>query len=126
VRHLEAAQWREAFMSVKPDQQRTDLQQTSVSNPVLDSTRPLDVYYVCGGRNRIGCDDEVMKLYAEAAPKTGPERDAAFQKIWEYGYKQIWYMPMFGLNWVHGASKQLKWEPRIDGLVLFSEMTLEG
>jgi hypothetical protein len=33
---------------------------------------------------------------------------------------------MFGLNWVHGASKQLKWEPRVDGLVLFSEMSLEG
>ncbi len=125
VRHLEAAQWREAFLAVKPDQQRTDLQQTSVSNPVLDSTRPLDVYYVCGGRYKIGCDDEVMKLYSAAAPLTGDERDKAFQKIWEYGYDKIWYMPLFGLNWVHGASK-LNWNPRVDGLVLFSEMLLEG
>jgi peptide/nickel transport system substrate-binding protein len=126
VRHLEAAQWREAFLAVKPDQQRTDLQQTSVSNPVLDSTRPLDVYYVCGGRYRIGCDDEVMKLYNAAAPLTGDARDKAFQKIWEYGYDKIWYMPLFGLNWVHGASAKLKWEPRVDGLVLFSEMSLDS
>ena len=126
VRHLEAAQWREAFLAVKPDQPRTDLQQTSVSNPVLDSTRPLDVYYVCGGRYKIGCDEELMKLYNAAAPLTGEARDQAFQKVWEYGYDKIWYMPLFGLNWVHGASAKLKWEPRIDGMVLFSEMTLEG
>ena len=125
VRHMEAAQWREAFLAVKPDQQRTDLQQTSVSNPVLDSTRPMDVYYVCGGRYKIGCDDEITKMYSEAAPQTGEARDKAFQKIWAYGYDKIWYMPLFGLNWVHGASK-LKWEPRVDGLVLFSEMSLEG
>src|SRR4029434_3786371 len=93
LRHLEAAQWREAFLAVKPDQPRTDLQQTSVSNPVLDSTRPLDVYYVCSGRYRIGCDDEVTKLYAAASPLTGDERDKAFQKIWEYGYDKLWYMP---------------------------------
>ncbi|HZO28453.1 MAG TPA: ABC transporter substrate-binding protein [Chloroflexota bacterium] len=126
VRHLEAAQWREAFLAVKPDQPRTDLQQTSVSNPVLDSTRPLDVYYLCTGRYRIGCDEEVVKLYNEAAPLTGDARDKAFQKVWEYGYDKIWYMPLFGLNWVHGASAKLKWEPRVDGLVLFNEMNLEG
>jgi peptide/nickel transport system substrate-binding protein len=126
VRHLEAAQWREAFLAVKPDQQRTDLQQTSVSNPVLDSTRPLDVYYACTGRYRIGCDDEVTKLYNAAAPLTGDERDKAFQKVWEYGYDKYWYMPLFGLNWVHGASSKLKWEPRVDGMVLFTEMSLEG
>jgi peptide/nickel transport system substrate-binding protein len=126
VRHLEAAQWREAFLAVKPDQQRTDLQATSVSNPVLDSTRPLDVYYVCGGRYKIGCDEELMKLYHAAVPLTGEARDQAFQKVWEYGYQQIWYMPMFGLNWVHGASAKLTWTPRIDGMVLFSEMNLEA
>ena len=125
LRHLEAAQWREAFLAVKPDQQRTDLQQTSVSNPVLDSTRPLDVYYVCGARYKIGCDDEITKLYSAAAPLTGDARDQAFQKVWEYGYDKIWYMPLFGLNWVHGASAKLAWTPRIDGMVLFSEMNLE-
>jgi peptide/nickel transport system substrate-binding protein len=125
LRHMEAAQWREAFLAVKPDQQKTDLQQTSVSNPVLDSTRPLDVYYVCGGRYKIGCDDEITKLYSAAAPLTGDARDKAFQKIWEYGYDKFWYMPLFGLNWVHGASAKLAWTPRIDGMVLFSEMNLE-
>jgi peptide/nickel transport system substrate-binding protein len=67
-----------------------------------------------------------MKLYNAAAPLTGEARDKAFQTIWEYGYDKIWYMPLFGLNWVHGASAKLSWTPRVDGLVLFSEMNLEG
>ena len=35
-------------------------------------------------------------------------------------------MPLFGLNWVHGAAAKLAWNPRIDGMVLFSEMSLEA
>ena len=45
----------EALRSVKPEQQRPDLQMTSTSSPTLDSSRPFDLYYLCGGRNHIGC-----------------------------------------------------------------------
>jgi peptide/nickel transport system substrate-binding protein len=124
VRHMEAAAWREAFLAVKPDQQRTDLQQTSVSNPVLDSSRVFDVYYACGGRNHIGCDPEFDRMYKEAKALEGEPRDKAFQALWAYAYDKLWYMPLFGLNWVHGAANNLEWTPRIDGQVLFSEMNL--
>jgi peptide/nickel transport system substrate-binding protein len=124
VRHLEAAAWREAFLAVKPDQNRTDLQQTSVSNPILDSSRAIDVYYACGGRNHIGCDPEYDRRYAEAKVLTGDARDKAFQELWAYAYDKYWYVPLFGLNWVHGATTRLQWTPRIDGLVLFSEMDI--
>ena len=33
---------------------------------------------------------------------------------------------MFGLNWVHAAGPKLQWNPRLDGLVLFSEMSLDS
>ena len=125
LRHLEAAAWREAFLAVKPDQQRTDLQQTSVSNPVLDASRVFDVYYACGGRYKIGCDQDFDKKYREANALSGSERDKAFQALWEYAYDKYWYMPLFGLDWVHGSSAKLKWNPRLDGLVLFTEMDLE-
>jgi hypothetical protein len=55
---------------------------------------------------------------------TGAARDKAFQGLWEYTYDQYLYMPLFGLNWVHGAWAKLQWAPRIDGLVLFAEMGL--
>ena len=84
----------------------------------------FDVYYVCGARNRIGCDPEFDRRYAEAKVLTGDARDKAFQGLWEYAYDKYWYMPLFGLNWAHGATAKLQWTPRIDGMVLFSEMSL--
>jgi peptide/nickel transport system substrate-binding protein len=124
IRHLEAAPWREAFGSVKPDQKRTDLQATSVSNPILDSSRSIDVYYACGGRNHIGCDPEYDRRYTEVKSLSGDARDKGFQSLWEYAYDKYWYVPLFGLNWVHGATARFQWTPRIDGLVLFSEMDI--
>jgi peptide/nickel transport system substrate-binding protein len=125
LRRLEPAQHSEALRAVKPDQQRTDLQETSVSSPILDSSRPFDVYYVCGGRSHIGCDPEFDRRYAEARVLTGDARDKAFQGLWEYAYDKYWYVPLFGLNWVHGASARLQWTPRIDGSVLYTEMSLK-
>jgi peptide/nickel transport system substrate-binding protein len=124
LRHLEAAPWLEAFRAVKPDQKRTDLQATSVSNPILDSSRSIDVYYACGGRSHIGCDPEYDRRYAEAKVLTGEARHKAFQGLWEFAYDKYWYLPVFGLNWAHGTSAKLQWTPRVDGEVLYTEMTL--
>ena len=44
--------------------------------------------------------------------------------LWEYAYDKYWYVPLFGLNWVHGATTRFQWTPRIDGLVLFTEMDI--
>jgi hypothetical protein len=55
---------------------------------------------------------------------TGDARDKAFQALWEYAYDKYWYVPLFGLNWAHGASKRLQWEPRVDGQVVFTELSL--
>jgi peptide/nickel transport system substrate-binding protein len=123
-RRLEAASFIQALRAVKPDQQRSDLQVTSVSSPILDSSRIFDIDYACGGRNRMGCDPEFDRRYAEAKVLTGDARDKAFQGLWEYEYDKYLYVPLFGLNWAHGASARLQWTPRLDGEVLFAEMTL--
>jgi len=126
VRFLESAASTEALRSVKPDQKRPDLQMTSTSSPTLDSSRPFDLYYMCGGRNHIGCDEEWDRQYTEAKQLTGDARDKAFQDLWAYAYDKYWYVPLFGLNWAHGASNRLVWEPRVDGQVVFTEISLKS
>ena len=126
VRFLESAASTEALRSVKPDQKRPDLQMTSVSSPTLDSSRPFDLYYLCGGRNHIGCDEEWDRRYSEAKVLTGDARDKAFQGLWEYAYDKYWYVPLFGLNWAHGASARLQWTPRVDGQLVFTEIALNS
>jgi peptide/nickel transport system substrate-binding protein len=124
VRYLEAGPFNEKKRSVKPDQERPDLLLTSVSSPVLDSSRIFDAYHVCGGRFRMGCDPEFDRRYTEAKALQGEARDKAFQGLWEYEYDKYLYLPLFGENWVHGAAPRLQWTPRIDGLVLYTDMSL--
>jgi peptide/nickel transport system substrate-binding protein len=123
TRYLESAAHTEANRAVKPDQQRPDLHLNSASSPIVDSSRPFDLYYLCGGRSHIGCDQEGDRLYKEARELEGDARDKAFQQVWAYFYDKYYYVPLFALNWTHGASARLVWEPQPDGLLVFSNMS---
>ena len=68
--------------------------------------------------------EEFDRKYTEAKALTGEARDKAFQGLWEYANDKYLYLTLFGLNWVHGAAPKLQWTPRIDGLVLYTEMSL--
>jgi peptide/nickel transport system substrate-binding protein len=126
VHHLESAAFVEKHRAIKPEQNPADLLMTSVSSPILDASRPFDIYYACGGRYRITCDPEWDRRYAEVKNLTGEARDKGFQGLWEYAYDKYWYMPLFGLNWVHGATAKLQWTPRNDSGVRFWEMSLSS
>ena len=52
--------------------------------------------------------------------------DKAFQALWEYEYDKYIYVPLFGLNWVHGATAKVQWTPRTDSSVLFASMSLKS
>jgi peptide/nickel transport system substrate-binding protein len=124
IRAMEIAQWNEALRAVKPDQQQTDLLLRSPSNPVLDSSRVVDQSYMCGARFSLICDPKLDQMLKEAGGQTGEERDKTYQAAWAYAYDQYWFIPLFGLDYVHGASPKLKWTPHADGITLFTEMTL--
>jgi peptide/nickel transport system substrate-binding protein len=126
LRNLEAAQFREVQYSVQPGQPRADMLITSVSNQVLDSSRALDSYYRCGARFAMFCDDTFTQKYVAASQLTDDARDKAFRDVWAYAYDKYWYLPLVGIDYVHGASAKLKWKPRNDGLVLFTEMALDS
>jgi peptide/nickel transport system substrate-binding protein len=126
IRNLDATAAVEAQRAVKPDQKRTDLHLVSMSYRILDSSRVWDTYYACGASTRIGCDQEWQKRYDAAKGLIGAPRDQAFQGLWEYAADQYWYLPLFALNRVYGASTRLQWTPRLDGRVLFVEMSLKS
>jgi peptide/nickel transport system substrate-binding protein len=125
IRNLDAVAAVEAQRAVKPGQKRTDLHLISVSYRILDSTKMWDTYYACGASSAIGCDEEWERGYTEAKGLTGEARDKAFQGLWERLSTQYRYLPLFALSRVYGASAQLQWTPRLDGRVLFVEMSLK-
>jgi peptide/nickel transport system substrate-binding protein len=127
IKSLEAGQWRTILRQVEPGEARSDLQLTSVSDPVLDSSRALQNYYACGGVSAHWCDREWTDKFTQVLGMSGDARVKGFQELWATAYDQNVFIPLFGLNFVHGMSPKLKWGPvRQDLIRNFNEWTLDA
>ena len=51
----------------------------------------------------------------------------AFQELWQIAYDQNVFIPLFGINFVHGLSPKLHWDPtkRNDLVRDFTQWTLD-
>jgi len=126
VKSLEIGQWRTLLRAVKPGDTRSDMQLTSVSDPVLDSSRAMLNYFQCGGVNAQWCDQDWTTKFNQALGLSGDARAKAFQDLWATVYDQNVFLPLFGLNFVHGISPKLHWGPvRQDLIRNFADWTLD-
>jgi peptide/nickel transport system substrate-binding protein len=127
IKSLEAGQWRTILRQVKPGEARADLQLTAASDPVLDSSRVLTNYFACGGVSAHWCDQAWTDKYTAALGLGGDARAKAFQELWATIHDQNVFVPLFGLNFVHGLSSKLKLGPKRQDLIrYFPEWTLES
>jgi peptide/nickel transport system substrate-binding protein len=111
VQSLEVGQWRTVNAQVKPGDARADLFLSSSSDPVLDSSRTMAQKMRCGGVNSAWCDQEWTAKFNAAQALSGEARSKAFQELWQIAYDQNVFIPLFGLNFVHGISPKLHWDP---------------
>jgi peptide/nickel transport system substrate-binding protein len=127
VRSLEVGQWRTVNRQVKPGEARSDLHLTAASDPVLDSSRVLTQYYACGGVMTVWCDPEWTAKFNNVLGLTGDARSKGFQELWQVAYDQNVFIPLYGLNFIHGISPKLHWGkyPRYDLVRDFTEWTLD-
>ena len=127
VRSLEVGQWRTINRQVKPGDQRSDLHLTAASDPVLDSSRTMNSYFRCGGVQAAWCDEEWTAKFNNVLGLSGEARSKGFQELWQVAYDQNVWIPLFGLNFVHGISPKLHWGkyPRYDLVRDFTEWTLD-
>jgi peptide/nickel transport system substrate-binding protein len=125
VRSLVAGQWRRVLRSVKRGEPRSAVQLTAASDPVLDSSRVLISYYQCGGTSTTWCDQEFNTKLTNVLGLGGDARAKGFQELWATAYDQNVFIPLYGLNFIHGISPKLHWEPRPDLVRAFSEWRLD-
>jgi peptide/nickel transport system substrate-binding protein len=126
VKSLEIGQWRTLMRQVKPGEGRSDLQLTSASDPVLDSSRVLLNYYQCSGIQATWCGQEWTAKLTNVLGLGGDARSRGFQELWQTAYDQNVFIPLFGLNFIHGISPKLHWgQPRYDLLRISSEWRLD-
>jgi len=126
VKSLEVGQWRTIMRQVKPGEARSDLHLTSVSDPVLDSSRAMLNYYQCGGVQAAWCDQDWTNKFTQVLGMSGDARAKGFQELWATAYDQNVFIPLYGLNFIHGISPKLHWgPPRQDLIRLFNEWKLD-
>lgn len=94
-------------------------------NELMDFAASVNSYYRCEGTQSTYCNPAVDELHKAANEKTGKERDAAYQAIAARVYDDYGIIPIGRLYYYWGLSSRLKWEPRLDGLMLLKEMSLK-
>ena len=111
----------------QPDAARSDLHLTAASEPVLDSSRTLNNYFKCGGVRSVWCDQEWTAKFNNVLGLDGDARVKGFQELWQTAYDQNVFIPLYGLNFIHGISPKLHWDKqqRYDLIREFTEWKLD-
>jgi peptide/nickel transport system substrate-binding protein len=127
VKSLEVAQWRVINGQVKPGDARSDLFLSSSSDPVQDSSRTFGQKYRCGGVNSQWCDEAWTAKFNNVLGLSGEARSKGFQELWKIANEQHVFIPLFGLNFVHGTSPKFHWDPakRYDLVRDFTQWSLD-
>lgn len=121
---MEAGPWRELLFANKPGQERTDLNIIAASNTRFDSSRVINFYFGMGQFCHADSAEFQVKL-DNAAQQIGSARVAAYQQLWKEIAENYWVVPLFGMDFIHGLSDRVEWEPRDDGFVYFNTVTID-
>ncbi len=120
---VEAAPWRELLNARNEGQARTDLFISSASNQTFDSSRLINGYFGNGSMSHADNADFAARS-AVVAGLDGEERAAGYRALWQEIYDNVWVIPLFGLDYVHGLSKRVNWAPRDDSFIYWNTVTL--
>lgn len=120
---LEAAPWRDMLYSRGEGQQRTEMFISGASNFQFDSSRLINNYYGLGNFSHADSEEFAAKS-AEVGALSGAERDAGYRELWAEAREHYWIIPLFGIDFLHGASERVNWEPRSDNFIYFNTATL--
>jgi peptide/nickel transport system substrate-binding protein len=119
---VEAAPWRELLNARNEGQERTDLFISSASNQTFDSSRLINGYFGNGSMSHADNADFAARS-AEVAALDGEERAAAYRELWQEVYDNVWVIPLFGFDYIHGLSERVDWSPRDDSFVFWNTVT---
>ena len=120
----ELAKWQEINRSNGPGAGKPELFVSSHGNDLMDSASTFETYYRCQASLSLACDAEFEKKIAPAVAKSGSERQQALRDLWKEAVELYMTMPLFSLDYVHGLSTNVEWEPRVDGYVYYNTMRL--
>lgn len=99
----------------------------SHDNTLLDADRTLSALYLCGGRLSAYCNEEVAKLVNDGRTETDQnKRLKMYQEAVKLYRDDAGALFLVNVENIYGLSERLQWQPRLDGKILFKEMSVQG
>jgi peptide/nickel transport system substrate-binding protein len=98
----------------------------SHDNSLLDADRTLSGYYSCEGTAPSYCNPEVTAMINQARTETDvAAREALYHQIIQTSHDEASHLYLVNFENIYGMSERLNWEPRLDGRLLVSTMSLK-
>jgi peptide/nickel transport system substrate-binding protein len=98
----------------------------SHDNSLLDADRTLSGYYSCEGTAPSYCNPEVTAMINQARTETDvAAREALYHQIIQTSHDEASHLYLVNFENIYGLSERLDWEPRLDGRLLITEMSLK-
>ncbi|MCC6188810.1 MAG: ABC transporter substrate-binding protein, partial [Anaerolineales bacterium] len=98
----------------------------SHDNTLLDADRTLSGYYSCEGTAPSYCNEAVTAMINAARTETDvAAREAMYHEIVKTAHDEASHLFLVNIENIYGLSERLNWEPRLDGRLLITEMSLK-
>lgn len=109
------------------DQSRApDMQFSSHSNPMFDADRTFTACLASTGTQSAYKNPELDALIVKARTELDPAvRQALYENIGRVAYEDPAWVTLINVKDIYGLSNRISWEPRQDGRILLSEITLK-
>ncbi|MEM8550919.1 MAG: ABC transporter substrate-binding protein [Pseudomonadota bacterium] len=95
-------------------------------NELLDADRSFSAYYAPSGFGSSNSLEDLENWITAARTETDPEaRQALYEQAVQLGHDQAILTFLLNINNIWGMSERLSWQPRVDGKMFVSTMTVE-
>ena len=103
-----------------------DMQFSSHSNPMFDADRTFTACLASTGTQSTYQDPELDALITAARTELDPAvRQAMYERIGKAAYDDPAWVSLVNVKDIYGLSTRVVWEPRQDGRIILSEITLK-
>ncbi len=123
---VEIHEWSNYLDLLFSEENQPDMIFVSHDNTLLDADRTFSGYYSCIGRVSSYCNDRVTELIEAARTETNAEeREEMYHEVVEISRDEAAFLFLVNFENIYGMSDRLQWEPRLDGRILYSQMSVQ-
>ncbi len=124
--NVQIHEWSNYLDLLFAEENQPDMIFVAHDNTLFDADRTFSGYYSCLGRVSSYCNDEVTELIESGRTETDVEkRLQMYHDVVELSREDGAFLFLVNFENIYGLSDRLQWQPRLDGRILFAQMSVK-